>query len=524
MNTKRPNILAIVNGIIPSVTIGIIRPLLELQNKGKVNFRIILSRFYKATDLVNIDLVIFCRNCDMSEIACLNDIFRKKIPYIYELDDSFFAIDSTTALGYHYRQPVIQYVFKKFLKNAELIRVYNVKLAARCAEINKQVAVTNCYFDIDLLKQVTRSPTKKIRIAYATSRFKTDTMQDIFLEALIHIAKKYADKVEIFFFGISVKCQATKECKNIFYVSPILNYVKFIKTFYSMNLDIGLAPLQDDEFHNSKTNNKYREYGACGVAGVYSNVPLYQQCVRDNENGILVNNTKEEWLAGLEKLINQPELLAKIKKHAYEDVKQNYSLEMQVHYWEKHIFEVLSQSYQSKKILYYNVACLKEFSISLNIVFNNIISDSYYPLWVLFISTHDLAYEKGIRNFFIYLECLDNFIELKKIRFKEDCRYLIYDSRSYLFSQELKLPANVYVMGSFNSLKEHGFVFDNFLIAENHKLAFSITRLGKIAFVLYNKLMKVAYDMRKVKDIFQKIWWYKSVIFNLIKINYFKRY
>ncbi|MFW6311524.1 MAG: hypothetical protein ACOC1K_04740 [Nanoarchaeota archaeon] len=44
----------------------------------------------------------------------------------------------------------------------------------------------------------------------------------------------------------------------------------------SLNIDIGLAPLLDHDFNNSKSNIKALEYTAAGIPGIYSKMKPYE--------------------------------------------------------------------------------------------------------------------------------------------------------------------------------------------------------------------------------------------------------
>ena len=171
----------------------------------------------------------------------------------------------------------------------------------------------------------------KIKIVYATSRGNADPLANICVSAIKNILEKYPDQVEYYAFGFVP--EALKGFKNVFKLSYIHNYREFIRFFYEQGFDIGLAPGIDDRFHNSKTNNKFREYGAMQVCGVYSNIQIYRDCVQDHENGMIVQNTTESWTQAISELIEKKELRETIKEKARKTVEQEYSIENTLNDW-----------------------------------------------------------------------------------------------------------------------------------------------------------------------------------------------
>ena len=73
------------------------------------------------------------------------------------------------------------------------------------------------------------------------------------------------------------------------------SYAEFIRFQAGRNWAIGMAPLLDHSSNRAKTNNKYREYGACGIPGAYSDMPPYQGSVQPGVTGVLVKPAEGAW-------------------------------------------------------------------------------------------------------------------------------------------------------------------------------------------------------------------------------------
>ena len=97
----------------------------------------------------------------------------------------------------------------------------------------------------------------------------------------------------------------------------------------------------DHEGNRVKTDNKYREYGAFGCAGIYSGIPPYTQVVTDLVTGYLVNK-ENAWLLALNELIENPATRSNIARAALLDVQNRYDLSRVAEQWAS-LFRRLSE-------------------------------------------------------------------------------------------------------------------------------------------------------------------------------------
>jgi len=89
-------------------------------------------------------------------------------------------------------------------------------------------------------------------------------------------------------------------------------------------IDIGVYPLTVDGWVTGKSGLKAIQYMAFGLPCVATDVGTTPMIIRDGENGLLVR-TNDEWIAALERLIDDPQLRRRLGEQARQDAVENYS-------------------------------------------------------------------------------------------------------------------------------------------------------------------------------------------------------
>jgi glycosyltransferase involved in cell wall biosynthesis len=89
--------------------------------------------------------------------------------------------------------------------------------------------------------------------------------------------------------------------------------------------DIGIYPLEDDDWARGKCGFKAIQFMACGVPVVASAVGVNREIIRDGENGFLASTTAE-WSQKLERLLTEPELRRRFAIAGRSTIEQKYSV------------------------------------------------------------------------------------------------------------------------------------------------------------------------------------------------------
>lgn len=307
-------------------------------------------------DFKNIDIAIIQRDAlTENEAHFLVDFCKtNNIKIIYEIDDDLISIDKNHPNYYEFvdKKKTIEYL----VSCCDTVTVSTQHLKEKLSNLNTNIKVIkNSLNDMLTLKNNFKR-SNVIKIGYmGTLTHKNDVK---IIEDAINNVKKYFSKKgkQVIFETVGVSDEKI-ECSNPinipFKYSKYPYFIRWLKQI--IDWDVAIAPLENTQINQSKSEIKYLEYSSLELPGIYSNIGAYSQVIKNNETGILVNNSTEEWQYALIKLIENNNLRNQIVNDAQNDIKTNYSIESMIDSWES----LLKNLLPDEKLVEFNKSSLQ---------------------------------------------------------------------------------------------------------------------------------------------------------------------
>ncbi|WP_046864945.1 glycosyltransferase [Microvirga massiliensis] len=340
MPERRKRVLVVAPAPIVSVILLLIKPLSVLQREGAIEARYVLPRGCAEHDVKWADVVVFCRATDIFEFRILQRARSLGKPVIYDTDDNLFDVPGDSAVARYHRDPLRQRILRLLHAEADLVHVYNRELESIARTLNPNVKRMPQAFDFSLLSKVNVQKRNNIAIAFPTSRGGDDRLSLMFRDAVEAVIRERPHAFTLHVWGGAPK--PLQGLPNLIVEPFEPDYNEFIRRLYSSSFAIGLAPLVDDAHHRCKTELKFREYGACRIAGIYSDVSPYKDAVNHGETGLLVSNDPVGWAGALRSLLLDGDLRNRIVSSAEAHVRRHYSLDAAAKAWDASLETVLS--------------------------------------------------------------------------------------------------------------------------------------------------------------------------------------
>lgn len=246
--------------------------------------------------------------------------------WITSLDDDFLSLGDDYGRNIRGYSNTRKEQLKKVLGYSDCLLTGNKLLAEKYTKIGNipKYAMINTPVDCSSMV-VPKINNGKVRIVYYVNDG-TKNMFDLYIRPVIlRLYELYRDKVALYFLAVHPDLSEYEDKLEIHYV-PHMNFDAFLKYIAEAHFDIGLAPLDDNGFSRYKYFNKYIEYTRAGIVGIYSDCPLYRQVIIDGYNGLLCNNTVDEWLCAIDKFVTNPELRVKMANNAQCYAKENFDV------------------------------------------------------------------------------------------------------------------------------------------------------------------------------------------------------
>lgn len=306
----------------------------SIQNRKRSAFKILLSIFKRLNILLklkNYDLIWVEKEFIPFAPKIIEDLvsllFRNK--YIVDYDDAVFHNFD------NHPSKLIKFLYKNkynlTMVNSFQVIVGNKYLKNKCDQLN----VKNCSIIPSVINDFyyfskpinTNKNFNNFTIGWIGSAATTHYLE-IVKEALNSICENYSN-IKIILIGSSnfkFKHNITREKWSLENEINIIN-----------NFDIGIMPLNSDNFSLGKCGFKIIQYMSLGVPVIASNVGFNKEIIDNGINGFLVNNT-EEWIKYFKLLINDRALRIKLGSQARKKAYEYFSINTN----KKKIFSILS--------------------------------------------------------------------------------------------------------------------------------------------------------------------------------------
>lgn len=293
--------------------------------------------------LVDHALPLLIRVGDPGGGQMLKWMIRRGIPFLYYVDDNFWELKGDTPLAQYYQAPEVRATLELAVRNARTVIVNSPLLGAYLRDrLGAHVSVLHAPFDFSILGEQCSRPghPEEVRIGFAGSVTRARDFVEI-IPALERILTNFK-QVSYYFFGYCPP--ALRHIERVHFFAHVDSYENFIRLKNESALDIGLAPMANTESNLYKTNNKYREYGALHVAGIYSDSSPYRESVRHCENGLLVPMQADKWYEAIALLVRDRALRQRIADAAHEDVRENYAQAVVAAQWRELLLRFARES------------------------------------------------------------------------------------------------------------------------------------------------------------------------------------
>lgn len=306
----------------PSVNLCGYLQLKNLSERGIIQFRHKRILEVSKSDLNWAELVAFVRGDALLDERMAKVCHDAGKQVLYILDDDLLQVPLHLSSGPYYAQKSVKTHIRNMMTYSDFLASPSSVLLER---YGKLFAKAFPIIEPTALRLQEKKPWDdgRIRIGFAGSADRGYDIDTILGKALCEIKRKYADTIEIEFFGTTTQIAADLHCRTYPYTE---SYEKYQMQMVQLNWDIGLAPMPDSPFHACKHYNKLVEYCGFGIAGVYSDVVPYHGAIEHGVTGLLCDNTAEAWIAALSELIENTRLRRQISSNCLQKARTDFSI------------------------------------------------------------------------------------------------------------------------------------------------------------------------------------------------------
>lgn len=322
MVKRLPHVLLIYRKMIPSIRLCGHCQMEELARLKKVEYRACQEMEIQVDDLNWADIVLLGRPDNGYEMQLVKCLHQSKRYLIYILDDDLLHIpDTLYSASYLGKSEIRNYIQSMIELSDAILSPSPVLLAQYATAGRKGILIEEPALDPIAYEE--HKADAAVRVGFAGSVDRTGDIESILETALIRIKAEYGDKVEFEFFGAIPSFAEVIDARSIAYCN---SYTQYRNILNQRQWDIGLAPIPDTPFHACKHYNKFIEYAASGIVGIYSAHEPYLRLQKKCEIGLFCENDPEAWYMSIKRLLDNRAERERLRRAACDYVNKEMSV------------------------------------------------------------------------------------------------------------------------------------------------------------------------------------------------------
>lgn len=234
---------------------------------------------------------------------------------LYDIDDSFWHIPTHNPAAKAFTKPVVKQI-ERIISLCNGVITSTQPLAKHLARFNSNVLVIPNLIETPTVER--KQYSERLKIGWGGSITHAQDFSSKVVTALRHCQKKY--DAQLIFLGMLPAQFATD--KDVIHIPGCAANI-YMNQLYLADIEIAVAPLEENYFNECKSNLKFLEYGICGSAVVASDAYPYKNTITHGWDGYVVK--KNQWLEYLIALCEDAKLRQSIQGNAYQSVLTNYT-------------------------------------------------------------------------------------------------------------------------------------------------------------------------------------------------------
>lgn len=241
-----------------------------------------------------LDVIVLQRQTTDAQLRCI-DHYREfsGARLIYELDDYLPNMPTSSEHKGNFSRDVLRRL-RQVASLCDRMTVSTYALKQALDGLHSDIVVLPNYLPARLWSHaLRRNPdvNRKPRVGWAGGVGHAGD-----LRVIADVVKAMADRVEWVFFGMYPK--GLESCIAEYY--PAVAIEHYPQRLAALNLDLALAPLEQNQFNECKSNLRLLEYGVCGYPVIATDIEPY----RCGLPVTLVKNRYKDWVAAIEEKLS----------------------------------------------------------------------------------------------------------------------------------------------------------------------------------------------------------------------------